>query len=252
MTYQLYQQDCLEWMLAQPDQSVDIILTSPPYDNLRKYNGYSFDFESVAQQLTRLLKPNGVIVWNVADATVKGSETGTSMRQALYFMSLGLNLHDTMIYLKRNPMPVNRITKRYHQAWEYLFVFSKGQPKTFNSIMVETKFKGLANMKYRGNDGTIKYKKTPRNDQTKMRNVFEYTIGGGHSSKNADVFAHPAVMPEQLALDMLSTWATQGDTVYDPFAGAGTTLFAAKKLGLDSIGTEIDPDYCAMIHERMK
>jgi site-specific DNA-methyltransferase (adenine-specific) len=252
MTYQLHNQNCLDWMNTQPEKSVDIVLTSPPYDNIRNYNGYSFDFESVAQELVRLLKPNGVIIWNVADATVKGSKTGTSMRQALYFMNIGLKLHDTMIYLKKNPMPTNKITKRYHQAWEYIFVFSKGVPKTFTPIMVETKFKGQANMKYRGADGSIKYKKTPRNDKTKIRNVFEYTIGGGHTTKDKSAFQHPALMPQQLAIDMLSTWADKNDIIYDPFAGAGTTMLAAKILGLTSIGTEIDSAYCQLIQDRLK
>lgn len=250
--HQIINQDCLDWMRTQADDSVDVVLTSPPYDNIRQYNGYSFDFENTAKELARILKPGGTIIWNVADATIKGSETGTSMRQALYFMSLGLNLHDTMIYLKRNPMPVNVRTKRYHQAWEYIFVFSKGTPKTFNPIMIETKFKGTARMKYRGADGKIQYKTTPRNDQTKVRNVFEYTIGGGHTSKNQHAFAHPALMPEALALDMLTTWADKDDIVYDPFAGAGTTLLAAKQLGLTAIGTEIDADYCQLIQARLK
>ena len=192
------------------------------------------------------------MIWNVADATVKGSETGTSMRQALYFISLGLNLHDTMIYLKRNPMPTNMQTKRYHQAWEYLFVFSKGTPKTFNPIMVETKFKRTARMKYRGENGELAYKPTPRNQETKVRNVFEYTIGGGHTTQDKTAFQHPALMPEQLALDMLKTWAAQDDLVYDPFAGAGTTLLAAKQLSLSSVGTEINADYCNIIHQRMR
>jgi DNA modification methylase len=252
MTYQLYQQDCCEWMQQQPAACIDVVLTSPPYDAIRCYNGYSFDFETTAKELVRVLKPGGVIVWNVADATVNGSETGTSMRQALYFMSLGLNLHDTMIYLKRNPMPTNRITRRYHQAWEYIFVFSKGTPKTFNPIMIKTKYKGTARMKYRGVDGKISYQSTPRNDQTKVRNVFEYTIGGGHTTKDKQLFQHPALMPEQLAQDMLSTWADPLDIVYDPFAGAGTTLSAAKQLGLNSIGTEIDANYCSLIHNRMQ
>lgn len=252
MTYQLHQQDCVEWMRTQADASVDMVLTSPPYDNIRNYNGYSFDFESTAQELTRLLAPGGVIVWNVADATVNGSETGTSMRQALYFMSLGLRLHDTMIYVKRNPMPTNRMTRRYHQAWEYLFVFSKGTPAVFNPVMVAAKYSGDAMMKYRGQDGVMTYKKTPRNALTKLRNVFEYTIGGGHTTKNSDVSSHPALMPEQLALDQLRTWADANSRIYDPFAGAGTTMWAAQQLGFDSVGTEIDPDYCALIHERMK
>ena len=251
MTYQLHQQDCLEWMQSQPDASIDCVLTSPPYDNIRLYNGYTFDFESTAQQLTRLLAPGGVVVWNVADATVNGSESGTSMRQALHFVSLGLRLHDTMIYVKRNPMPTNKRTRRYHQAWEYLFVFSKGTPAVFNPIMVPTRYTGQASMKYRGTDGVISYKKTPRNTETKLRNVFEYTIGGGHTTKNPVLSQHPALMPEQLALDQLQTWTNRSSRIYDPFAGAGTTLWAAQQLGFDSTGTEIDADYCALIHQRM-
>jgi site-specific DNA-methyltransferase (adenine-specific) len=251
MTYQLHQQDCLEWMRGQAAESIDVVLTSPPYDNIRNYNGYSFDFESTAKELTRLLTPGGVIIWNVADATVNGSETGTSMRQALYFMDQGLKLHDTMIYAKKNPMPTNVITKRYHQAWEYIFILSKGQPRTFNPILVDAKYTGQANMKYRGKDGKVEYKKTPRNSKTKVRNIFEYTIGGGHTTKNKEAFKHPALMPEQLAIDMLSTWANKDDIVYDPFAGAGTTMLAAKQLGMNSIGTEIDLDYCQFIHQRL-
>ena len=252
MCYQLYQQDCVEWMQQQPAESVDCVLSSPPYDNIRNYNGYSFVFESTAKELVRLLAPGGVIIWNVADATINGSESGTSMRQALYFMSLGLRLHDTMIYIKRNPMPTNVITRRYHQAWEYIFVLSKHTPRVFNPIMVPAKYSGLANMKYRGTDGAKAYKKTPRNTQTKLRNVFEYTIGGGHTTKNKQVSAHPAVMPEQLALDQLQTWADSDSRIYDPFAGAGTTLWAAQQLGFHSVGTEIDSTYCDLIHERMR
>jgi site-specific DNA-methyltransferase (adenine-specific) len=251
MTYQLHNQDCVDWMQTQTDNSIDVVLTSPPYDNIRLYNGYSFDFESTAQHLNRMLKPGGVIIWNVADATVKGSETGTSMRQALYFISLGLRLHDTMIYVKKNPMPTNCVTRRYHQSWEYIFVFSKGTPKTFNPIMVPAQYTGLANMKYRGPTGQLQYKKTPRNSHTKLRNVFEYTIGGGHTTQNPVLHNHPALMPEQLAIDMLKTWADPGDLVYDPFAGAGTTLWAAEQLAIASIGTEIDFDYCKLIQQRI-
>jgi len=251
MAYTLHQQDCIGWMASQPDESIDMVLTSPPYDNIRDYHGYIFEFESTAQQLARLLSPGGVIVWNVADATVRGSETGTSMRQALYFMSLGLRLHDTMIYVKRNPMPTNAITRRYHQAWEYLFVFTKDTPRVFNPIMIPAKYSGEARMKYRGADGSLLYKKTPRNANTKLRNVFEYTIGGGHTTKNKKLSDHPALMPEQLALDQLKTWADSSSRIYDPFAGAGTTMWAAQQLGFASIGTEVDAEYCQLIHSRM-
>ncbi len=158
----LYLQDCIEWMGSLDDNSVDMTLTSPPYDNIRNYNGYSFDFQSIAKELYRITKDGGVVVWNVADQTINGSETGTSMKQALYFVECGFKLHDTMIYLKKNPMPSSG--KRYHQSWEYIFCFSKGTPNTFNPIEVECKYGNLkANQKYRGKDGEKKYKVTKRN-----------------------------------------------------------------------------------------
>lgn len=252
MSYQIHNADCVTWMQTQPDHMIDMVLTSPPYDDIRSYSGHAWSFEHTAQELIRLLRPGGVIVWNVADATQHGSESGTSMRQALYFMDQGLRLHDTMIYAKRNPMPTNARTARYHQAWEYLFVFSKGAPATFNPIMVQARHAGgTARMRYRGQDGVTHYKSTPRNDQTKVRNIFEYTIGGGHTSKNPLVHGHPAVMHEQLALDMISTWSQPGDLILDPFAGAGTTLWACAELGRRSIGCETNPDYVALVHRRL-
>jgi len=251
MTWQIHNQDCVSWMQQQPAGSVDCVLTSPPYDDLRADGGYSFDFPQVAGELVRILAPGGVIIWNVSDATRDGSETGTSMRQALHFMDLGLRLHDTMIYVKRNPMPTNQQTRRYHQAWEYLFVFSQGLPRVWNPIQVPARCTGLANMKYRGSTGEISYVKTPRNTHTKVRNVFEYTIGGGHTASSPVVHGHPALMPEQLALDMLRTWADYTSQIYDPFAGAGTTLWAARQLGFQVQGTEVNADYCQLIHQRL-
>ena len=136
----VYHEDCLTYLKNQPDSSIKFTLTSPPYDDIRDYKGYSFPFEEIAKELWRTTQPGGVIAWNVADATVKGSETGTSMRQALYFMSLGFRLHDTMIYAKKNPMPAGVSSKRYHQAWEYIFILSKDAPETFNPIMTKAKY----------------------------------------------------------------------------------------------------------------
>ena len=137
----IIQGDCLEVMKSIPDKSIDMVLTSPPYDNLRDYKGYTFNFEGIAQEIYRVLKDGGVCVWIVGDATIKGSETGTSFRQALYFKEIGFNLHDTMIWYKTNPMPY--IKKNcYTPCFEYMFVFSKGKPNTFNPIMIECKTKG--------------------------------------------------------------------------------------------------------------
>jgi len=236
----------------QPDHRIDMVLTSPPYDDIRSYQGYSWDPASVFAELYRVLCPGGVVIWNVSDATKNGSETGNSMRQALLAMQQGFKLHDTMIYVKRNPMPTNRITRRYHQAWEYIFAFSKGTPKTWNPIEVPAKFAGTeANMKYRGKSGEICYKKTPRNDRTKLRNVFEYVIGGGHSAPDGQAHDHPAIMPYQLALDQIQTWSNPDDLIYDPFAGSGTTLLAARQLSRNAVGTEISAKYCDLAVRRL-
>lgn len=248
----IYNDNCLDYLKTLPNDSIKFTLTSPPYDDIRDYKGYSFPFEEIAQELWRTTKVGGVIAWNVADATVKGSETGTSMRQALYFMSLGFRLHDTMIYAKNNPMPAGVSSKRYHQAWEYIFILSKDAPETFNPIMVKAKFGHLeANMKHRGKDGEIKYTKTKRNEFTKVRNIFEYNIGGGHSTKDKVAFGHPALMPEQLAHDMISTWTDPGDQVFDPFSGAGTTAKMCLVTNRKFHGTELSLEYCKIAEARI-
>lgn len=248
----IYHANCRDWMQAQPDQSIDLTVTSPPYDNIRNYKGYSFDFEPIARELYRITKSGGTVVWNVADATIDGSETGTSMRQALYFMDCGFRLHDTMIYLKKNPMPASVNSKRYHQAWEYIFVLTKGAPKAFNPMMVKAKFGHLdANMKHRGKEGTLEYKKVKRNEYTKVRNVFEYSVGGGHSTKDKIAHGHPAIMPERLAADMIQTWSDPGDVVFDPFMGSGTTLKMAVINQRKTVGTEMSTDYCDLARQRL-
>ena len=124
--------DCLEVLKTIPDKTIDLTVTSPPYDNLRTYNGYSFNFDGIAQELYRVTKDGGVVVWVVGDATINGSETGTSFKQALYFKEIGFNLHDTMIYQKGSFAPTFPKTKRYQNCFEYMFILSKGNPKTFN------------------------------------------------------------------------------------------------------------------------
>ena len=249
----IFNTDCLDYLKTVSSDSIKFTLTSPPYDDIRDYNGYSFPFEDIAQELWRTTKVGGVVAWNVADATVKGSETGTSMRQALYYMSLGFRLHDTMIYAKKNPMPAGVSSKRYHQAWEYIFIFSKDAPETFNPIMVKAKFGHLeANMKHRGKDGQTSYKKTKRNEFTKVKNIFEYSVGGGHSAKDKIAFQHPAIMPEQLAADMISTWTNVGDQVFDPFTGSGTTAKVCLELSRHFHGTEVSEEYCDISKKRLE
>jgi DNA modification methylase len=238
--------DCLELLPHVADASVDMVMTSPPYDNLRAYKGYSFDFEGVARELYRVVKPGGVVVWVVADATQNGSETGTSFKQALFFKELGFNLHDTMLYHKVNYVPLTH--RRYEQAWEYMFCFSKGAPKTFNPIRIPCKTAGGKSGKfYQTKDAqdTSAAHSTERTGVDKIApNMFGYTVG-------AEKTGHPAVFPLPLALDQISSWSNPGDVILDPFGGSGTTAVACQQLGRNFILCEISQDYCGIARKRL-
>lgn len=246
----IYNENCLITMRNMPNNFIDFVITSPPYDDIRNYNGYKFEFENIVNELFRVLKPGGIIIWVIADATVKGSESGTSFKQALYFKEIGFNLHDTMIYYKNNPMP--QTGKRYHQHFEYMFAFSKGTPKTFNPLTEPTKYQGIANMKNRGQNGTLNYDKIERTKEKKVGNVFFYSIGGGISTKDKIAYNHPAIFPEKLVADQIITWTNKNDIVYDPFMGSGTTAKMAYLLNRNWIGSEISKEYVDIAEERLK
>jgi len=246
----IYNENCVNTMASMQPESVDMVLTSPPYDDLRNYNGYNLPLEKIIKGLYRVLKKGGVVIWVVGDKTEKGSETGTSFKQALCFKENGFSIHDTMIYYKNNPMPTTG--NRYHQHFEYMFVFSKGAPKTFNPITEPTKYNGLANMKNRGKEGTLNYKKVERTKEKKVGNVFFYSIGGGISTKDKIAYKHPAIFPEKLACDQIKTWSNKGDLVYDPFIGSGTTAKVAHLLNRKWIGSEISLEYTEIANERLK
>ncbi len=246
----IYNEDCIDTMAKMPAESVDMVLTSPPYDDLRNYNGYDLPFEKIVKDLFRILKKGGVVIWVVGDKTENGSETGTSFKQALYFKENGFNIHDTMIYYKNNPMPTTG--NRYHQHFEYIFAFSKGVPKTFSPITESTKYNGLANMKNRGKEGTLNYKKIERTKEKKVGNVFFYSVGGGISTKDKIAYKHPAIFPEKLAYDQIKTWSNEEDLIYDPFMGSGTTAKVAHLLNRKWIGSEISLEYTEIAIERLK
>lgn len=231
-------------------ESVDLVVTSPPYDGIRQYGGYAWDFNFVAQELKRVLKVGGVTVWIIGDQTINGSETGSSFRQALYFMELGFNLHDTMIYAKQNPPPKNH--RRYEQAFEYMFVFSKGIPKTFNALKEPCKRAGervTGTMRNEDKDTLQKkhgYGQSVK--QMKLRsNIWTYKLGKNYGY----VHQHPAIMPEQLAIDCVLTWSSVEDMVLDPFCGSGTVLVAALKCGREAVGIEISSNYVEIARRRL-
>jgi DNA modification methylase len=243
--------DCLEVMKSLSSQSIDLTVTSPPYDNLRSYNGYSFDFENTAKELYRLTKDGGVVVWVVGDATVNGSETGTSFKQALYFKEIGFNLHDTMIWEKTAIFPHHVNAKRYKQQFEYMFVFTKGNINTHNPIFdVPNKSAGkVINIKCK-----IKTKNNGKyNGKTKTIESSEYRMRSNVWKENqVGVEGHPAPFPEKLVFDHIISWSNEGDTVLDLFLGSGTTGKVAKQLNRKFIGIEISPVYMDIAKKRIK
>ena len=246
----IYNENCLETMAKMPDNFIDLTVTSPPYDNLRKYKGYSFAFEDIAKELYRITKQGGVIVWVVGDATINGSETGTSFKQALYFKEIGFNLHDTMIYHKLNPMPVK--SNRYLPCFEYMFVFSKGKPKAFNAIREKTLATGKE--KYTGTqqeNGKFTDYGKERNLERDRYNIWSVKVGSNQTTKDKIAFKHPAIFPEQLANDHIISWSNENDLIYDPFMGSGTTGLVAKKLNRNWLGIELNPEYAKMAEERI-
>ena len=247
----IYNENCIETMARMPDGFVDLTVTSPPYDNLRTYNGYEFDFEPIARELYRVTKKGGVVVWVVGDATINGSETGTSFRQALYFKEIGFNLHDTMIYLKQNPIPLTH--NRYEQCFEYMFVLSKSRPSAFNPLTQNTSTVGtIYRYTQKKADGSNNYATRKRDEHTECKatqfrhNAFLYSIG------NHETGSHPAPMPEGLAKDHILSWSNEGDLVYDPFMGSGTTAKAAHQLKRNWIGSEISSEYVELANKRLE
>jgi site-specific DNA-methyltransferase (adenine-specific) len=243
----IYNENCLDTMAKMPDNFIDLTVTSPPYDNLRTYNGYCFDFENVAKELYRVTKEQGVLVWVVADSVIVGSESGNSFRQALYFKEQGFNLHDTMIWYKPNAMP-NVDKSRYCQSFEYMFVFSKGKPKTTNLRMIPTKNAGkIIKRKTLQTQNCNKAIREDKTNETRIDfNVYTLNVGG---KKEAE---HPAIFPEQLANDHIISWSNENDLIYDPFMGSGTTAKMAILNNRKYIGSEISKEYCEIIKTRIK
>ena len=253
----IYNENCLDTMGKMPDGFIDLTVTSPPYDNARNYKGFVFPFEDIAKELYRVTKEGGVVVWVVNDQTMNGTESGTSFRQALFFMDCGFRLHDTMIY-KDCGLTMNH--NRYEQEFEYMFVFSKGRPKTFNPIKVKCSYFG------KDSDRTGQFTQGHNEKGKKLRsnkertnikaekikgNVWEYPNGYGKSSKDDIAFQHPAIFPEQLAADHIASWSNEGDLVYDCFGGSGTTAKMAHKYKRNWILSEISKEYVDVAEKRI-
>ena len=246
------------------DEYIDLTITSPPYDDMRSYNnnihivktefnGYTFPFEDIAKELYRVTKDGGIVVWVVGDATSEGNETGNSFRQALFFKECGFNLFDTMIYAKPPRGAVGN-NKTYWQTFEYMFVFSKGYPKTIN-LIIDRENKdsrdGDNGTKRLQNGELLKLKRGGYGAFGRRTNIWEYKIGNGHSTNDKFAHEHPAIFPEKLARDHIVSWSNIGDLVYDPMAGSGTVAKMCMIEDRNYIGSEINKDYCKIAEKRI-
>ena len=245
----IYLGDCREILPELP--KVDLVLTSPPYDGLREYGSCRFQFDELPELLYDAVVWGGYCVWVVGDQVVGGSESGSSFRQALDFIDVGFNLHDTMIYQKNNsslPDPT-----RYCQSFEYMFVFSKGKPQTFNPITDRArKWLGRSShtKKRKPNGEMIIVHRDPTKISNKRGNIWLYDVGYNKGATDNIAFQHPATFPEKLALDHILSWSNPSNLILDPFLGSGTTAYCAKKLNRHCIGIELEEKYAEISAKR--
>jgi len=252
---QIISGNCVDILKEFKPNCIDLTVTSPPYDNLRVYRGYTFPFEDIIKELYRVTKEGGVVVWVVNDATINGSETGTSFKQALKFMEIGFKLHDTMIFQKANPIP-QIYRKRYNGIFEYMFVFVKGEkPNTHNPIMIDCIHAGLElkGTTYKNfSKGEQKRKKlaNPVKKQKIKGNIWEYVVG--KKAEDQEAKGHPAPFPCQLVIDHILSWTNEEDIVLDPMNGSGTTTRSAYISNRKYIGIDISEEYCEIAKKRIE
>jgi DNA modification methylase len=250
----LQQGDCLELMKALEDNSIDLTVTSPPYDNLRTYNGNISQWneqkwKNIIQELFRVTKKGGVVVWVVGDATIKGSETGTSFKQALWAMDCGFNLHDTMIWKKQTFTDTGSLKVRYGNVFEYMFIFTKDKCITFNAIKDKKNKTGKKSGTIRQRNGNLKpisSKGKPYAEFGQRFNVWEINTEVSNTLRT-----HPAQFPEKLAEDHIISWSNENNIVLDPFMGSGTTGKMAIKNNRNFIGFELDQEYFKIAEARI-
>lgn len=246
----IYTTNCLDLMKDMDNNFIDLTVTSPPYDDLRNYKGYSFEFEKIAEELFRITKEGGVVVWVIGDRIKRGYSL-TSFKQVLFFKQIGFQVHDIMIYKKKNT-PFTR-KRAYTNCYEFMFILSKGKPKTFNPLKDKTVRSGYEPMPYSKKPDGINRKKIGKLNKEKVKtNIWDYAVGLNGTTKDRIAFKHPAVFPEKLAQDHILSWSNEGDLVFDPMCGSGTTCKMAKLNGRNYIGCDISEEYCEIAQERIR
>ena len=246
----LYVDDCVEFMQRMPENSIHLTVTSPPYDDLRDYDGYEFDFREIAKGLYRVTKEGGIVVWVVGDR-IKGGRTLTSFEQGIYFRDIGFSMHDVMIYQKKNT-PFMR-SNAYTNCYEFMFVLSKGVPSVFNPLKERTVRNGIERMVSNKGSDAVNNKVWSRLNKKKTKgNIWQYAVGLGGTTKDRIAFQHPAVFPEKLAHDHILSWSNAGDFVFDPMCGSGTVCKMARQLGRHYIGVDVSKPYVEIARKRVR
>ncbi len=247
---QFYVADCVDFMRQLQDQSVDLTITSPPYDDLRDYQGYSFPFEQIASELFRVTKKGGVVVWVVGDK-IDGGKSLTSFRQGVFFQELGFKAHDVMIYQKKNT-PFMR-SNAYTNCYEFMFVLTRGTPNRFNPLKQKTVRSGFEKLTHNKLADGINKKRLGELKKEKTRtNIWQYAVGLHGTTSDRIAFQHPAVFPEKLAEDHILSWSNPGDLVFDPMCGSGTTCKMALLNDRKFIGVDISAEYIAIARSRLE
>ena len=246
----LHCENCTSFMQGIDKESVDMIITSPPYDNMRKYKGFEFDFEAVSQGMWNVIKPGGVCCWVVTDQIINGSKSLTSFHQAIHFRKIGFNIHEIIIFEKSACNFPGKI--RYSDIFEFIFVLSKGRPKTFNPIQIDCKYPRMKRRtQIRRENKPIKYKTLSYGDKRIRDNIWKYAISLYGATKDRMAFKHPAVFPEKLASDCIESWSNEGDLVMDPMCGSGTVPKMAKLMKRNWIGVDISQEYIDLANQRI-
>ena len=261
----LYLGDCREVLEELPDNSVDLIFTSPPYADQRKktYGGVPPDkyvewFLPISEQLLRVLKPTGSFVLNIKERVVNGERSTYVIELILEMRKQGWLWTEEYIWHKKNSYP-GKWPNRFRDAWERLLHFTKN--KKFNMYQE-------AVMVPMGDWAKTRLKKLNENDKKRS----ESKAGSGFGKKVANWLArdkayptnvlhlatvcnnknHSAAFPESLPEWFIKLFTKEGDTVLDPFMGSGTTILVAKRMKRNSIGIEIIPEYYEMVKNKIQ